>query len=197
MKILPKASPADWRCPCCRMAVPKGEMEKAAKTAWHRSREAHRRHAHPDIERSEYAKLCRKAGVCAAGNAMRHRAMALNKHQARRQAGGSTSSASGPFSRFVCFTWPMLRRGKKVRPALELRTAWRCRFCPVVYVDNKQARLHKCGQTARLKGNKGRVKKLEKLRKRAPKLCHGIDADLLERTFATALRMLSGEDVDP
>ncbi|CAE7262781.1 unnamed protein product, partial [Symbiodinium sp. KB8] len=192
MKILPKTSPADWRCPCCRMAVPKGELQKATKTSWERSRDAHRCFAHPAIDRAEYAKLCRKTGVRTTVNVMRQRARVLNQAQARRQVGGSASSAQG-LSGFVCFTWPRLRRGKKnVKASLGLHNAWRCRSCPAVFAGPKEAKRHRCGQKARLKGNKGRLQQLRKLQRRAPKLDHGVEASLLDRTFAMALRMLSG-----
>ena len=197
LKVLPKSAAVDWRCPCCRVAVPRGGLEAVSKTVWARAREGHRLQAHPELSRVAFAVRCRTAGTRTARNAMRLRTVNLNKGQARRQTSGGKAAAAGSMSGFVCFTWPQLRRGKKTEAKLCLYTAWRCRRCPCVYPDAKSARAHRCGETARLKGNKKRIKALKKLRRRAGTLRHGIAEDLLARTFDTALRMLSGEAMDP
>ena len=197
LKVLPKSAAVDWRCPCCRVAVPRGGLEAVSKTVWARAREGHRLQAHPELSRVAFAVRCRTAGTRTARNAMRLRTVNLNKGQARRQTSGGKAAAAGSMSGFVCFTWPQLRRGKKTEAKLCLYTAWRCRRCPCVYAESKPARAHRCGEAARLKGNKKRIKALKKLRRQAGTLRHGIAEDLLARTFDTALRMLSGEALDP
>ena len=197
LKVLPKSAAVDWRCPCCRVAVPRGGLEVVSKTVWARAREGHRLQAHPELSRVAFAVRCRTAGTRTERNAMRLRTVNLNKGQARRQTSGGKAAAAGSLSGFVCFTWPHLRRGKKTEAKLCLYTAWRCRRCPCVYAESKPARAHRCGEAARLKGNKKRIKALKKLRRRAGTLRHGIAEDLLARTFDTALRMLSGEALDP
>ena len=197
LKVLPKSAAVDWRCPCCRVAVPRGGLEAVSKTVWARAREGHRLQAHPELSRVAFAVRCRTAGTRTARNAMRLRTVNLNKGQARRQTSGGKAAAAGSMSGFVCFTWPQLRRGKKTEAKLCLYTAWRCRRCPCVYAESKPARAHRCGEAARRKGNKKRIKALKKLRRQAGTLRHGIAEDLLARTFDTALRMLSGEALDP
>ena len=192
MKVLPLSTPADWRCPCCRVAVPRGELENFSVTAWTRSREAHRLRAHPDIERKAFGAKCRARGIRTAVCVMRRRAQNLNRHQAARQARGgasASSSSDGAMARFVPFTWPMLRTNRN--KGISLRAAWRCPRC--FYVAS-WARKHRCYK--KMKAIDRRVKTLKQLRKQAHKYVHGIDAELLRRTFETAIRMVSGEALD-
>ena len=83
----------------------------------------------------------------------------------------------------------MLRTNRN--KGISLRAAWRCPRC--FYVAS-WARKHRCYK--KMKAIDRRVKTLKQLRKQAHKYVHGIDAELLRRTFETAIRMVSGEALD-
>ena len=131
MKVIPKATAVDWRCPFCRVAVPRGELGKFSLFAWTRTREEHRLRAHPEVDRKEYASRCRARGLRTTVSVMRKRAQSLNRHQAARQsARGVSSSSNVDLARFVPFTWPLLRKNRSGEKRFTLRAAWRCRHCP-------------------------------------------------------------------
>ncbi|CAE7217270.1 unnamed protein product [Symbiodinium sp. CCMP2592] len=190
LRPLPKDTQVDWRCPCCRYAVPRGELQKASSWACMKAREAHRLKAHPALSRSAYAACARN--VRKDSKAMKLRVLYLNQGLAKRQAKGSSSSAADALAGFESFTWPVRRSDKKRPPKLMLRAAWRCRECRRCYLHLRDLRSHRCDYYGH--GNKARVKALRKLRREAPKMHHGIAEDLLKRTFDNALRMLQGED---
>ena len=196
MKVIPKATAVDWRCPFCRVAVPRGELGKFSLFAWTRAREEHRLRAHPEVDRKEYASRCRARGLRTTVSVMRKRAQSLNRHQAARQsARGVSSSSNVDLARFVPFTWPLLRKNRSGEKRFTLRAAWRCRHCPRCFYQASFARKHRCYK--KMKATTRRVKQVQQLRKQAHKYPHGVADELLQRTFDTALRMLSGDALDP
>ena len=166
---------ADWRYPLCAFGIPPSGLAGMRKL-----RELHRQRAHSDTLRQSCKLKCQSSFARTAACKMQRRIISLTVFAAHRKKSGRDIDSRG----FRAFSW-LFRVGNagSVASVTELSCVR-----PRPLIDAKD--LGK-GSGRRCEPEdpaviKRRVARLRKDEKEAKRMCHGVEATLLRRTFKAA-----------
>ena len=189
---------ADWRCPMplCSVGLAAGDKAKVSQATLRQIKEEHRRRAHRHLTREQFVSRSRGAAHRLPAARMRCRIGGLNRHRAKRVSAATMGPPRPSPQDFISFTWPQVLRNSRAKTdsrchrwRITMASAWRCRHCMGCWRHARVACGHRCADV--VDRSAVRAAGIQKMRRIAAKIGHGIDQATLDQTFASALECLT------